>query len=240
MDREYEGGADPGGGGKLNKQDTRIEVDKVFDFLMQIPPDWEMAEKHGRANLCVNSALTTLDLHNPDSFCPCCQMPYPSEGDEQFFSILDDNEKLGDLGEGFPVFFYLIKYMTWLMFILSIIYFCPTIYFMLQAYERVKSKMTAQDEPLSMFSLGVFVKYSKDTKSTELSVFQKQEEFIESVTACMMAAIFITLIGSIFLRRRLLQKAISVDVNATTPSDFALLGDCPEFGDDCDFSKEKV
>lgn len=52
-----------------------------------------------------------------------------------------------------------------------------------------------------------------------------------------MGSIFITLIGSIFLRRRLLMKAMEVDKNAITPSDFGLIGNCPEFSDECDYSK---
>ena len=103
---------------------------------MQIPPDWEKAEQHGRANLCVNSGDTTLNLNDKDSYCPCCQMPYPQE--EHFFSIFVDNEKLGVFGEGFPVFFYLIKYLTILILILTIFFFLPTLYFMVQAYERVE------------------------------------------------------------------------------------------------------
>jgi hypothetical protein len=34
--------------------------DKVIAFLNQSPPNWELAEKHGKANLCVDAALTTL------------------------------------------------------------------------------------------------------------------------------------------------------------------------------------
>ena len=53
------------------------EEDPVTAFLTQVPPDWEKAELHGMANLVLNSANTKLDLEDPSTFCPCCQMPYP-------------------------------------------------------------------------------------------------------------------------------------------------------------------
>lgn len=33
---------------------------------------------------------------------------------------------------------------------------------------------------------------------------------------------------------------MEVDKNAITPSDFGLIGNCPEFSDECDFSKEQI
>ena len=55
-------------------------------------------------------------------------MPYPE--DEEFFSICDSPDKLGELGEGFPVFFYLMKYMTMLLLLLTVVFFLPTVYCM--------------------------------------------------------------------------------------------------------------
>ena len=56
----------------------------------------------------------------------------------------------------------------------------------------------------------------------------------------MMFSIIFFLIGSVILRKKLLDNAVSLDANATTPSDFALLGDCPYFDDKNDLSKEMV
>ena len=50
-------------------------------------------------------------------------MPIPS--DEAFYSVCDSNEKLGELGPGFPLFFEFIKYVTYLLLILCIVYFLP-------------------------------------------------------------------------------------------------------------------
>tara|TARA_B110000503_G_scaffold113792_1_gene170893 strand:- start:1062 stop:1250 length:189 start_codon:yes stop_codon:yes gene_type:complete len=62
-----------------------------------------MAEKHGMANRVVDSMALTLDFFKKDTYCPCCQMPYP--GEEHFFPVCVDNKDLGILGPGFPMFF---------------------------------------------------------------------------------------------------------------------------------------
>ena len=172
-------------------------------------------------------------------------MPYPE--DEAFFSIYDSPDKLGELGEGFPVFFYLMKYMTILLLLLTAVFFVPTVYCMSKVYGSVKDNLTVEDDELSMFSFGMFERYGRvmdatanKNNLTSTMIYQTRENYVEIVTGALMTAIFVTLIGSIILRRRLLQKAIMVDVMATTPSDFALLGHCPEFNDDCDFSKEMI
>ena len=113
---------------------------KVYDFLMKVGPDWDLAEKHGKANMCIDSSKTVLDLNDPDSFCPCCQMPYASDSD--FFSIMEPCDNLGELGDGFPVFFYLVQYLTILLFVVSVVFFVPTSIFIFETYERVKLKMT--------------------------------------------------------------------------------------------------
>jgi len=78
-------------------------LEKVANFLKQIPPDWEAAEKHGRANLVVDSSKTVLQLDEDGTYCPCCQLPYVE--DDQLYPICVDNSELGELGPGFPLFF---------------------------------------------------------------------------------------------------------------------------------------
>ena len=72
-------------------------------WLATIPADWDKAEAHGRANRVVDSMALTLKYDEKDSYCPCCQLPYP--GDEHFFPVCVDNKDLGVLGPGFPMFF---------------------------------------------------------------------------------------------------------------------------------------
>ena len=52
----------------------------------------------------------------------------------------------------------------------------------------------------------------------------------------MLTAIILTFISLIYLRKKLLESADLVDQMAWTPSDFALLGHCPGFNEDCDYS----
>ena len=54
-----------------------------------IPPNWEVAEKHGRDKLVKNIKQVPL--------------------------MADNNIKLGFLGEGFPILFELIKYIIILL-----------------------------------------------------------------------------------------------------------------------------
>jgi hypothetical protein len=82
-----------------------------------------MAEKHGKANLVVDSSKTVLEADKEDTFCPCCQMPYVE--DEHLYPVCSDNTELGELGPGFPLFFAFIKYVCGLMFLLTLVYFLP-------------------------------------------------------------------------------------------------------------------
>jgi hypothetical protein len=45
---------------------------KIAAFLSQMPPNWELAEKHGRANLCIHSSETVVNFDDPSSYCQCC------------------------------------------------------------------------------------------------------------------------------------------------------------------------
>ena len=88
-----------------------------------MPPDWEAARKHGEANLVLNASSTNLDLQNPNSYCPCCQMPFPEGKD--FFEMCCPDTELGSMGPGFPLFFIFMKYLLFYMIIITLIYFLP-------------------------------------------------------------------------------------------------------------------
>jgi len=93
---------------------------------MTIPPNWEKAEMHGKANLVLNAKETKMDPEKPDTYCACCQMPFPEE--EHYYGVCTDNKDLGDMGPGYPLMFEFMKMVGGLMFILSIIYFVPCAY----------------------------------------------------------------------------------------------------------------
>jgi len=186
----------------------------------------------------VDSSQTVLDLDNPESYCPCCQMPYPEDGD--MYGLCDSNDKLGDMGEGFPLFFIFVKYLTVLLLVLTIVYFVPVAYLMYQAYQKVKGKMTGLDDKLGLFSFGVFVKFSDPRQPEAYAVFEDRQQYVEAVTALVMVAIVVTLLMNIYLRKRLLDKALKLDRQAYTPSDFCLMGWCPSFSESCDYTTRSI
>lgn len=64
------------GGGDGGEEDLAT---RAMKFSAQTPPDWELAEKHGRASGAVRMVTTKLDLSDENSYCLCCQMPVPTE-----------------------------------------------------------------------------------------------------------------------------------------------------------------
>jgi len=136
-------------------------MQEVADFLKQIPPDWDAAEKHGRANLVVDSSKTVLKLDEEGTFCKCCQMPYVE--DDQMYSLCSDNGELGELGAGFPLFFQFVKYICILMFILSVTYFLPCAVQMYDAYNKlVQAGLDPVDNIFAVFSFGAFITNTDD------------------------------------------------------------------------------
>lgn len=100
--------------------------------------------------------------------------------------------------------------------------------------------MDASDDKIGLFSFGVFIKFSDTTDPSKYAIFPDREAFINAVTGLIMCSIIVTLLGSIWLRKRLLDKAIKLDKLAETPSDFSLIGYCPSFSDDCKYTKEHI
>ena len=122
--------------------------------LCRIPPDWDAAEKHGKANLVVDRSKSELDLDDPSSFCQCgCDQPYSTE----FYDLCSDNETLGELGPGFPLYFEFIKHLGYISLVLTIIYFIPCAGLMAQAYQKIKEK-DPDAKVLAVYSFGAFVK----------------------------------------------------------------------------------
>ena len=141
---DAEGGSDgygleeetlPDEGDSKPEDDPFLEVNK---FLSQIPPDWDAAEAHANANRVVDRSTVKLDVNNKDSFCKCCQMTFPTE--DNLYSICADNIDLGELGPGFPLFFEFVKYLCYLMLVLTIVYFLPCAYLIYEAWKNIKNE----------------------------------------------------------------------------------------------------
>lgn len=98
-------------------------MDDLGKFLMKMPPDWEAAEKHAEANLVLKADQTILNFADKSTYCICCHMPFPDN--EDYFSLCCSNSELAIIGSGYPLLFELMKQISILMFVLTIIYFLP-------------------------------------------------------------------------------------------------------------------
>lgn len=74
----------------------------TWNFMKKVPPSWKAARKHARANKVLRG-MQRPDLKDTDSYCLCCQKPFPDKQNE--FSICTPNLELHETGEGFPIYF---------------------------------------------------------------------------------------------------------------------------------------
>ena len=200
---------------------VEMEMDAATSFLMQIPPDWDKAEAHGRANLVIDGSKTELKLDDKESYCICCQMVYPE--DEHYFPVCSDNMDLGSMGPGYPLFFELIKFVGFLMLILTIINFLPFAFLMYRSYQEMKDDLKPSDSVLALFSFGAFVQHRGEVGFEFLS-YDTSKAHIMAVALIMAVSVFVSLIYLICMRHSLLKKVVKLDEDAHTPSDFCLMG----------------
>jgi len=128
-------------------------VDEVEKFLCQIPPDWEKAALHGRANMVVFD--TVLNPEDKDDYCICCNLPHPTG--ENFKSVTCANSELGEMGPGYPMYLELIKKIGWLMLFLTIVFALPSGYLIYRSYDKIKANLQQDDSVVALFSFGAYV-----------------------------------------------------------------------------------
>lgn len=82
--------------------------------LTERPPDWEKAEMHGKATKIYDRANVVFEkFTKTGDRCSCCNRYIPEDSDKY---ALCDTDSLRSLGEGFPIFFELMKYIIYLLF----------------------------------------------------------------------------------------------------------------------------
>ena len=84
-------------------------------------------------------------------------MPFPSK--EHFLPLCVKNTDLGNFGPGFPLLFEFIKYNAILLAVLTLIYFVPAMVMIFLAFKKVK--MGEEEDDMSLFSFGAFIKEGK-------------------------------------------------------------------------------
>lgn len=173
---------------------------KIAAFLTKMPPDWDLAEKHGRANKCIDSSETILNYEDPNSYCPCCQLPYVE--DENFFRLCVDNTNLGDLGPGFPLFFIFMKYLTIYLFILTLIYFLPMAILIASALSEIKNNLQPDDSMFALFSFGALIQHSGDEGYSAVNLIKRQN-YINAFGIIYLVAIFFSAIFFAYTKTKL-------------------------------------
>ena len=207
---------------KNSDEELAVVSDPVFEFMNQ-KADWDAAERHAEANLVLKD--TTLDFNNKDSYCMCCQMPFPTE--ENYYPLCADNKELWETGEGFPMFFEFIKYLIYLMIFLSIVYFLPCAFLMYNAYQEIK-ELQPDDDIIAIFSLGAFIHHVQKEEYKYLDLAKRKNQ-IHVVAFLLAFAMTLSLIFLVWMRKKLKTFAAKLDLDAYTPSDFCLMGSSMDF-----------
>ena len=221
---DLEGGDDPPpeeGGEAPPMEEMEDPIAKISAFLTQIPPNWELAEAHGKANGVVNSSETQVDFENPDSYCQCCQLPIPSE--QHLYPICVDNTQLGDLGPGFPLFFIFMKYLCIYLLWLSLIFFLPMAILIYSALTELQQNLAPYDSEFALFSFGALIHHTGEVGYENLDV-TKRQEYINIYGMIYLISVLFSALFFAYIKTKIWQNINELDQAAFTPSDFCIMG----------------
>ena len=129
-----------------------------------------------------------------------------------------------------------MKYINCLLVLLMLVFFIPAIGLIAGALSKYGDK-TKTEEPLSLYSFGALLKYMDPDN---LVVFEERQDFIIGYCVCLAFGIVVTFTFVQVIRKKLNNDVEIVDKLAFTPSDFAVLGHCADFSDDCDYSIQGI
>jgi hypothetical protein len=131
---------------------------------------------------------------------------------------------LGSLGPGFPLFFEFIKHVSYLMLLLSLVFFAPTEYMIFESYKEYKGKLKNDDSIISLWSFGAFIHYVGEKDYAYLNIEQR-EKFVFVFAILLISSVVVALLYLIWMRKHLIDVGITVDTETFTPSDFCLMGE---------------
>ena len=187
-----------------------------------------------------------MNYEDPESFCICCQQPYPE--DEHFYSVCEDNMKLGDMGPGYPMLFEFMKRVGYLLLILTCTYFIPVMYMIFTIYSETDpdslvdrgicpadstagAKAARKRKPsimgiIGVMSTGAFVKPGMLAKSTvRFQWFDDSRQSFMYISAILVfLGVIISLIYLVCMRWKMAKIALDLDKDVYTPSDFCVMG----------------
>ena len=94
--------------GQLHRTKTLTPIRDDFDPY-RVPPNFFYCDLHQKCRRVLQlQAKFDEDNEALDDYCPCCN--YPIEGD--VFPMKCSIRKLNELGEGFPLYYDMIQYLT--------------------------------------------------------------------------------------------------------------------------------
>lgn len=140
------------------------------------------------------------------NFCHCCQRQIPNM-DEDLYSLWN-NLDLGELGEGFPILFQLMKYINWTLLLMIIFYFIPAIALISASVNHYGKDKTKNFEPLTLYSFGAFLKFMNPNNLVQ---FDDRENYIIGYCVGLALGIVVTFIIVQIIRKKLSNDVKLVD-----------------------------
>ena len=132
-------------------------------------------------------------------------MPIPSKGD--FYKLCVNNTELGSLGPGFPLFFEFIKYVSYLMLLLTIVFFVPAEVLISKSYKEYTGKLKNDDSIVSLWSFGAFIQYVGEKDYTFLNVEQR-EKYVYGISILIIISVVVALLYLVWMRKHLIDLSI--------------------------------
>lgn len=144
---------------------------------------------------------------------------------------------MGEMGAGYPLFFEFLKYNAYLLLLLCVVYFIPTAAILANEYKQILDKnggkLQKDENMIALFSLGavlneqVFARAVKDG----FEEFEGKKGTLYNLFMCSSLALLVALLFLIYMRAKLIGKALLLDQDAFTPSDFCIQGTEMQFDD---------
>jgi hypothetical protein len=161
------------------------------------------------------------DFTDPEKYCLCCHMPYV--GKEHKYPLCSPNIELGEMGPGYPLYFEFVKGVGQLMLLLTIVFFAPSCYMMYDAWKDIRANLQSDESSVALFSFGAYISTNRGV-DVEFKEYEKRKLYVQIQVFLMVASIIVSLLFLIYMRARLLYNALKLDDEASTPSDWCLMG----------------
>ena len=179
------------------------------------PADVELAKIHGKARKVAR--IFNVKLSESVERCKCCNLPVGAER----FPLCSNIDSLGELGSSFPLYFVVFKNVV---ISLLLIFFIACVACIVSNSMAGRQKEWTTDESYNVLTPASFGNIWLNTTERLNKGFEADPldlpiwQPILHIIACMVLVIAYPL-----TIKNLREKAIELDLNSTTPSDFTLM-----------------